>query len=38
MKRTSTNSAKDARIFKKTNGKIKTINIAPRNKRGGIRL
>lgn len=38
MKRKSVNSAVDARIFKKTNGKIKTLNIAPRNKRGGIRL
>ena len=38
MLRKKVNSAVDARIFKKTNGRIKTLNIAPRNKRGGIRL
>lgn len=38
MRRSSTNKAKDARIFKSTASKIKTRNLPGNAMRGGIRL
>lgn len=37
-KRKAVNSAVDAHIFRKTASRTRSINVAPKNKRGGIRL
>lgn len=38
MKRSATNRAKDAHIFKDTATKLKTMNLPKKMLRGGIRL